>query len=113
VKHVCILAVVRGKQWQWPGVSLKALGWLALTRDAVAEAETYFQEALQPYAVTEERYGEGSLYLNLARLGHAQGNPAAVTRVVSSRYGVASFGVVACRSVIEQISCWSCHLVRL
>jgi hypothetical protein len=50
VKHVCILAVVSGKQRRWLGVSLKALGWLALTRGAVAE--TYFQEALQHYATT-------------------------------------------------------------
>jgi len=50
VRHVCILAVVSGKQRQWLGVSRKALGWLALTRGAVAE--TYFQEALQPYATT-------------------------------------------------------------
>jgi hypothetical protein len=50
VKHVCILAVVSGKQRRWLGVPLKTLGWLALTRGAVAE--TYFQEALQHYATT-------------------------------------------------------------
>jgi hypothetical protein len=50
MRHVCILAVVSGKQHRWLDVSLKALGWLALTRGAVAE--TYFQEALQHYATT-------------------------------------------------------------
>ena len=52
MRHVCILVVVSGKQRRWLGVSRKALGWLALTRGAVAEAETYFQETLQPYATT-------------------------------------------------------------
>ena len=48
MKHVCILAVVSGKQRRWLGVSRQALGCIALTLGAVAQ--TYFQEALQHYA---------------------------------------------------------------
>jgi class 3 adenylate cyclase/tetratricopeptide (TPR) repeat protein len=60
------------------GLSKQLLGRIAQAQDALAEAERHLHEALQTFATIGARFELGRTHLDLAVLGHAQGNREAV-----------------------------------